>query len=1146
MQCVSCGFENPDSMKFCGQCGSSLTPECPQCHFQNPPGFRYCGQCGHALQAPGNAPQSDTPHPTVADETPAIDALPPGKVHHHEAERRQLTVMFCDLVGSAALSEIVDPEDLREIIGEYRHTCQKVVDRFQGHIAQYLGDGILTYFGYPQANEDDATRAVEAGLHLIRNIQHLNERLHAERGVTLSLRIGIHTGLVVIGEISGDDKRSLALGTTPNVAARLQDLAETNTVLISDATYRLIHSRFQCSPIGEKQLKGFSHPFTLYQVESVADSSLPLVSETAFNQVPLIGREQESALILDRLEQARAGQGQVVVLSGEAGIGKSRLVQLLREVATEDDIQLFECWGSPYHKNSFLHCVMTVLHNVLELDQCNSNEEKVQKLEEPLGTFGVPLEESVPLLADLLSIALPEGRYADLQLTPQQRKQKILESLLGLVMGLGAERMVVIVLEDLHWVDPTTIELLEMLIDHVPTSNIFVLVSYRLDFTPPWTPRSHITHISINRLTRKQAGHMVRWICNNKQLPAQVFDEIINKTDGTPFFVEELTKMVLESDLLKESADAYELKGPISSLAIPSTLQDSLMARLDRLGAAKELAQLSATIGREFAHNILEAVTKDLYDDMDQQLSSLVFHELLYQRGFPPVASYTFRHALVHEVAYQSLLKKTRQKYHRKIAEVLATQFPEKIHENPEIMARHCNEAGDYESAARYWSRAGRLAIQRSANADATVHLTNALQALENLSDSPKKAETELQVQAALGLACMLLKGYAADEVQAAYGRAFELSRNTGKSSSTFPILCGLWEFYLVRAELDTAQDLAVQLQGIAAETANPGYFLEAQRTLGATAFWRGDLSSAEHYLNRGLATNIPDQPSDHMPIYGQDTRVATLASAACVSWLTGNPDRALEQINLAQERAGKLKHPFSIVYATYFASIIHQLRGDTDKTLKLTQQTITLSQQYEFTFWLEITCMINLWAKYELTGDEEHIKAFGTKLAQYTKVGSRLALSYLQSLFIRMHIKGGSLAQAEIVVNQAIDELSTHPEQFFRAEIYRLKALISAKQQTLPYSETESYFLDALDFAQQQNALGLALRGTVDYCRFLHAHDQSARAQQHLSGIMEKFGEGRDTSDYLAANQLLQQISGETPVERPVQETSRPQPEAI
>jgi len=1121
MRCTKCGFENPEGMKYCGQCAASLVPVCSNCHFENPVGFKFCGSCGNPLESESSNAAMDT----KSDESSTSPVSSHTVKSHSQAERRQLTVMFCDVVGSAALSEHVDPEDLRDIMGEYRDTCQKVVNQFQGHIAQYLGDGVLTYFGYPQANEDDAIRAVQTGLELLRSIGRLNERLKQERGISLSIRVGIHTGLVVVGEIGSDDKRSLAMGTTPNVAARLQDLAESNSVLISDATYRLVQAKITCSSMGEHQLKGFSHPFTIYKVKDIEQSSNKPTMETAFNQVPLIGREQESALIADRFEQAKSGQGQAVLLSGEAGIGKSRLVQLLREIVAEDDICFFECWGSPYHKNSFLHCVVNVLHNVLEFDKCSTDEEKIKQLESPLAAFGVSLSESVPLLAELLSIPLEKDRYPIPQFTPQQRKQKTLEALLGVVLGMASQRMVVIMIEDLHWVDPTTIELLGLLLDQAPTSNIFVLLTYRLEFTPPWAPRSHITHISINRLTRKQSGHMVRWIANNKELPVSVFNEIIAKTDGTPFFVEELTKMVLESDLLKETHEHYELIGSVANLAIPSTLQDSLMARLDKLGPAKELAQLSATLGREFAHSLLKAVTDGSYENMNQQLSHLVFNELLYQRGLPPTASYTFRHALVHEVAYQSLLKKTRQKYHQKIAKVLATQFPEKIQENPEIMARHCNEAGDFENAVQYWLLAGRMAIQRSANADATVHLTNALQALANLPDSPQNAENELQIQASLGLAYMLLKGYAADEVQSAYGRAYELSRNIGNSSSTFPILCGLWEFYLVRAELDTAQDLAVQLQTIASETSNPVYSLEAQRTLGSTSFWRGDLSSAEHYLTHVLTSKIEDSAPNRMPAYGHDTLVAALGSFACVSWLMGHADRALELIDQATSRATEIKHPFSIVYATFFSSVIHQLRGDAEQTAELAKKTINLCEQYEFWFWHAMANMLNLWSQFELTGDIKLIKQFTSVLDKNKKLESRLAATYMNTLLARMYIKAGKWDDAEIIIDNIVNKLNTHHEYFFMPELYRLKALISWKQNSATPNELETYFNEAIHVAQTQSSLGLELRAVIDKCRYLNSVNQTEKAEQKLDEILQKVNEGMSTQDYQQAELILGQI---------------------
>jgi len=1122
MRCLKCEFENPEGMKFCGQCATSLLPECPQCRFENPRGFKYCGQCGTpliALEHITPRAQEETSLPTANSSVIAIndDTTP-------HAERRQLTVLFCDVVGSAALSEIVDPEDLRDIMGEYRDTCHKVVAQDRGYIAQYLGDGILSYFGYPQANEDDAIRAVECGLNLIENIQQLNVRLFKDKGLRLSIRIGIHTGLVVVGEIGSTDKRSIALGTTPNVAARLQDLANPDTVLISEATYRLVHTKFMASSIGQHNLKGFSHPFNLYIVNQARPTARYDDDAERLNQVPLIGREQEAALIADRLDHARSGQGQVVMLSGEAGIGKSRLVQLLKELVNNEENVILECWGSPNHKHSYLHCVIGLLQEVLQLDQVNNIEEKISKIEAPLATFGIPLAESVPLIAQLLSIPLPEGRYPQQQLTPQTRKQKTLESLLSLVMGLAGEKMVVVIIEDLHWMDPTTIELLGMLIDQAPTSNIFLLLSYRLEFIPPWAPRSHITHISINRLTRRQSGRMIRWIANNKYLPVALFNEILNKTDGTPFFVEELTKMVLESGLLRETHEHFELNRPLSSLAIPSTLQDSLMARLDRLGTVKELAQLSATLGRDFAYTLLRAITNGNSESLDQQLNQLVSDELLYQHGLLPTAHYTFRHALVHEVAYQSLLKKTRQKYHRKIADVLATQFLDNVRDNPEILAHHCYEAGDYQNALQNWLRAGRMAIQHSAHADATSHLSQALLALDHLPDDNHKLELELQIQASLGLAFMLLKGYAADEVQSAYARAYELCQHTGRSSTTFPILCGLWEYYLVKADLDTAQDLAEQIQVVASETANSEHYAEAQRTLGVTSFWRGDITNSEHHLQNCLARSTPDIP-DRIPIYGQDTQVAALASYACVAWLLGRPDQAQTLMDQSVTRARQIKHPYSIVYATYFSTVLQQLCGNTQQTLELAENTLQLSSQYEFLFWRDLSNMLKLWAEFSIHNNNKHIAKFEKILSQYVNSGSLLASTYMQTLLAKMFLSANRISDAERILNNALNSLNKRKEHFFQAEIFCLKGVVCAHQDNKKSAEAETYFKNAIDLAQQQNAMGLNLRCTIAYARFLAKWNRQKQAQQLLDDILIKITEGRSLTDYQQAIRLREEL---------------------
>ena len=585
------------------------------------------------------------------------EAPPPVARATPEAERRQLTVLFCDLVDSTVLASQLDPEDLREVVRAYQDTCAKVIARFEGHIAQYLGDGLLVYFGYPLAHEDDAQRAVRAGLGIVEALGQLNTRLAQERGVQLAVRLGIHTGLVVVGEVGGGTRQEqLALGETPNLAARLQGIAAPNTLVISAATFQLLGGFFACQPLGTPLLKGLAQPLAVYRVlyESMARSRLEAAGSTGLT--PLVGREQEIGLLRERWAQVKDGVGQVVLLSGEAGIGKSRLVQVLKEqVATEPQAWLTPCQCSPYYQNTALYPLIDLLERVaLRFEREESPQQKLSKLEGFLVQYGLPLAEAVPLFAALLSLPLPAD-YAPLTLSPEQQKQQTLHALLTILLRIAAQQPVLFVMEDLHWVDPSTLELLSLLVDQGPTARILALFTFRPDFSPPWTGRSHLTQVTLHRLPRRQAAEMIRQVAHGKALPPEVVEQIVAKTDGVPLFVEELTKMVLESGLLQEREERYELTGPLPPLAIPATLHDSLMARLDRLATVKGLAQLGATLGREFSYELLQAVSPWDEETLQRGLHQLVEAEFLYQRGLPPQATYLFKHALIQDAAYQSL-----------------------------------------------------------------------------------------------------------------------------------------------------------------------------------------------------------------------------------------------------------------------------------------------------------------------------------------------------------------------------------------------------------------------------------------------------------------------------------------------------------
>ena len=591
------------------------------------------------------------PSPTQADDASRDAVSPPTAVRPTDAERRQLTVLFCDLVDSTVLASQLDPEELREVVRAYQEACAKVIARFEGHIAQYLGDGLLVYFGYPLAHEDDAQRAVRAGLGIVEALGPLNTRLTEDHGVHVAVRLGIHTGLVVVGEVGGGTRQEqLALGETPNLAARLQGIATPNTLVISTATFQLLGGFFACQPLGTPPLKGQTQPLAVYRVlyESMARSRLEAVGSTGWT--PLVGREQESGLLRERWAQVKDGMGQVVLLSGEAGIGKSRLVQVLKDlVATEPQAWLTPCQCSPYYQHSALYPMIDLLERVaLRFEREESPPQKLSKLEGFLVQYGLPLAETVPLFAALLSLPLGAD-YAPLTVSPEQQKQQTLHALLAILLRIAAQQPVLFVMEDLHWVDPSTLEFLSLVVDQGPTARILALCTFRPDFSPPWTGRSHLTQVTLPRLPRRQAAEMADRVAHGKALPSEVVEQIVAKTDGVPLFVEELTKMVLESGLLQEQEERYALTDPLPPLAIPATLHDSLMARLDRLATIKGLAQLGATLGREFSYELLQAIAPWDEATLRGGLHQLVEAEFLYQQGLPPQATYVFKHALIQD-----------------------------------------------------------------------------------------------------------------------------------------------------------------------------------------------------------------------------------------------------------------------------------------------------------------------------------------------------------------------------------------------------------------------------------------------------------------------------------------------------------------
>jgi TOMM system kinase/cyclase fusion protein len=1045
-----------------------------------------------------------------------------------EAERRHLTVLFCDLVDSTVLASRLDPEEWREVVRAYQDTCAKVIARFEGHIAQYLGDGLLVYFGYPQAHEDDAPRAVRAGLGMVEAMGPLNTRLAQERGVQLAVRLGIHTGQVVVGEIGGAEKHEqLALGETPNVAARLQGLAAPNTLVMSAATFQLLGGFFACQPLGTRPVKGIAQPLAVYRAlyESMARSRLEAAGSTSLT--PLVGREQEIGLLQERWAQVKEGLGQVVLLSGEAGIGKSRLVQgLTEEVAAESQAWLTPCQCSPYHQHSALYPVIDLLERVvLHFARDEPPQQKLDKLEGFLVQYGLGLPEAVPLFASFLSLPLP-SRYAPLTLSPEQQKQRTLHAILTILLRRAAQQPVLFVVEDLHWVDPSTLELLSLLVDQGPTARILALFTFRPDFRPPWTGRSHVTQVMLPRLPRHQAAELTGRVAHGKVLPPEVVEQVVAKTDGVPLFVEELTKMVLESGLLEDRVERYVLTGPLPPLAIPTTLHDSLMARLDRLATVKSLAQLGATLGREFSYALLQAVSLWDEETLRRGLHQLVAAEFLYQQGLPPQATYLFKHALIQEAAYQSLLKSTRQQYHQRIAQVLESQFPETAEGQPELLAHHYTGAGLTEIAVHYWHQAGQRASERSAHVEAIAHLRQGLVLLQTLLETPARLQHEVDLLITLGAALRATQSSAAPEVRHTYTRARQLCQHLEDPQRLIPVLRGLWNYYLVRPELQTAHALGEQLLTLAQQSQDSAMLVAAHRALGVTLFYRGETTFAYTHFVQGMALYDPQQHRAAVFLYGDDSGVICHGLSALTLWLLGYPDQGLARSQEAVTLAQQIAHPFSLGYALSFATMCHQFRREVRFTQERAEATIILTTDQGFPLWRARGAMLCSWALAHQGQAQERSEQITQELRSHRATGSELLLSYFLALLADAHGIRGEPEAGLTTLAEALALVDTTGERWYEPELYRLKGALLLQQNSDNQAEAETCFHHAIAIAQNQQAKSFELRAATSLARLWQSQGKREEAHDLLAPIYGWFTEGFDTADLREAKALLEELS--------------------
>ncbi|MCB1036095.1 MAG: AAA family ATPase, partial [Acidobacteria bacterium] len=956
--CPSCSSANPLGEPLCSACGESFRLTCSTCGFENPCLLRFCGACGAALSLGREE--------TTGAVSTGVD---------REGERRHLSVMFCDLMDSTALSEELDPEDLRDTVKAYQEVCSQVIHRFEGSIAQYLGDGILAYFGYPVAHEDDARRAAKAGLEITRQIRTLNRRLGRHGEAELAVRIGIHTGLVVVGEVGAGEKRErLAMGQTPNIAARLQGLARPNGVVISGATERLVRRFFRIEEAGKTALKGVSRPIQVFRVMD-ATSRLRGLGPAA-ELTPLVARERKLALLLECWQKAELGQGQIVLLRGEAGIGKTRLVEVFKEELGGRDHRLWELQSASYHQNSAFFPLTEALHRMLRRSRSTSPEEETQRLERTLRRLLLPVNEAMPLLTSLLSLPLPPG-FEPVSLPPTRQRRETLEMLAQWVERLADRQPLLLVAEDLHWMDPSTVEFLGLLAERCRGSKLMLLATFRPDFQPGWAGREGVKEVSVNRLTAADGRVLAEQLVGDHPLPKAVIAELVNRSDGNPLFLEELTKTFLES-VTEQGETAGQRAGSdlLRSLEIPHRLHDSLLARLDRLGSAKDVAQLGAILGRSFRLDLLRAVSTAEPRDLEESLERLVDADMLIPRNDLDQVSYQFKHSLLQETAYQSLLKKQRRRLHWQVVQALERSFPATGEAEPEVLAHHCTEAQLVEPAIRYWRQAGQRAVERFANQEALRHLGRGLELVQAQPASAERNRLELPYRIIIAPAMMATRGLAAPEVQETYERARKLSLDQPGDALNHAALRGLLRFATARGEFQHAEQLSRRFLDAAKEADKPELLAEAHWITGSNLFHLGRAREAERHLARARKYFDAERRVPEAFQHAVHPAVSCRVYSSYCLWLMGRPRMALatarENLGLARE----LENPMSEAVAFIASALVHLFLRRPAETQAHARAGMDLASLHQIPHWREMGAVLLGWALCEQGKMSEGLEA--------------------------------------------------------------------------------------------------------------------------------------------------------------------------
>jgi class 3 adenylate cyclase/predicted ATPase len=1058
---------------------------------------------------------------------------PPAPPPADAAERRQLTVMFCDLVGSTALSARLDPEDMRKVIRAYQDAVSGVVARYDGFVAKFMGDGVLAYFGFPRAHEDDATRAVHAGLEIAGVVAGLKTPARE----TLAARAGIATGLVVVGDIIGDGpaREQAVVGDTPNLAARLQGLADAGGVVIAAATRRLVGETFRFREMGRHAVKGLAEPVEAFAALGLSGSESRFEASRTSRLAGFVGRETEAAELLARQRRAWEGHGQIVLISGEAGIGKSRLSAWLAERIAEIPHTRLRYQGSPYHRDSALYPFARQFERAAGFAAQEPPEAKLEKLEAVLGVASDRVLEIAPLIAAMLSI--PTGnRYPPRNLSPAQQRRQTMFALLDQLEGLARRQPVLMLFEDAQWADATSLEALDLAIERIRKLPVLLIVTHRPEFEPQWKGLPGVTEVTLQKLDRLEAESLVERVTGGRELPPEVLARILDKTDGVPLFVEELTKTILESGLLIEGAGSLRSDGPPPPLAIPSTLRDSLMARLDRLADAKEIAQTGAAIGREFSYALLHAVAGRDEPALLSALRRLEDSELVFRSGEPPAARYAFKHALVRDAAYESLLKSRRQILHREIAERLREKFPEIVEAEPELLAHHFTQAGLTEPAIEYWGKAGDLALRRSAFKEAIAHLGKAIEMTEGgsgeqMCEAPATgtASARLKLQTNFGQAVMWSKGFAVEETKTALARAGELAAEAGDAGKSLDNRYGLTLNSLFRGDIRTAQDSA---EGFLTETETRALRTEstyAHGAVGLVSIVKGDFTKARAHFEQTLRIYDPVRDREAKFRFGSDSSAASTAFLALAVWCLGDVTRARELIDEALARSIDSGNVPTLVHSYNVRAVLEIVRNDAAAVRRASEAGRALSQEHGLRFWETWAGVHMAWTRAKLDDRNAGAAELGEALASLAKQGNKFHFPFYHGLLAEVEAEGRPSEAALVGIEKALSLAGETGQHWFDSALHRIRGSILLAQNPAEPAPAEAAFLKAIEIARAQKARSFELGAALALAKLYQSIARDADAHAALGPALQGFSPTPEFPEIAEAKGLFEAL-GETP----------------